>query len=142
MRHLSVLIAPSDIQPIQLRMLAKSYGVDESAQTTHRELIFEPISPIDPFLTVPDSHANTSTRQTQGTEFFKVVYLDSPCEHHGTTEPLRVRKKSPPSPRIAGIGPSSTFHAACKLRAQSLIHNQVESGATPTFRYRDLLDPH
>lgn len=74
------------------------------------------ISPTDPSYVSRCSAPSTSTRQTQGTEFFEAVYLDTPAGvvtvgqgNPGNTQPLRVRKKSLSSSRVAGIGPSSTW---------------------------------
>lgn len=92
----------------------------------------EPISPVDPFDIAPRTRPTTPTRQTQGTDFFEAVYLDSPFGANGTTRPLRVRKKSAANARIAGIGPSSTLFVFVTIY-DKLMHRQVH-GAAPSYQ--------
>jgi len=107
----------------------------------------EPISPVDPFDIAPRTRPTTPTRQTQGTDFFEAVYLDSPFGANGTTRPLRVRKKSAANARIAGIGPSSTLFVFVTIY-DKLMHRQVtaplhriNASLTAITQYTDLPSP-
>lgn len=92
--HQAYLALP-DLSP-SLPYLTQSPG------TTSSKSFCDPPSPLEPHMPPRKGH------ETQGTEFFSVVYLDSPSvgREAGGTRPLRVRKRSV-NTRIAGVGPAS-----------------------------------
>jgi len=87
-------------------------AIDSPASDDFTERMEEALSPLD-----PHPITRNKSRETAGTEFFSVLYLDSPgiasapggqCyeldSSVGGTRPLRVKKKKAQVPKVAGLG--------------------------------------